>query len=319
MNVLVTSISKKVPLLKEVKRACLQVDENSLLFGADTDKHAIGRYFVDYFWLMPPINQLEIEELIDYCMSNKITAIIPTRDGELPYFSRYRVHLEKHGIVVMVSGVQQIDHCLDKLSFYIVSHDIGFPVISTASKIEELTEWDSFVIKERFGAGSKEVGINLNKEDAVKHATILKDPIFQPFIEGEEYSVDIYIEKQGQVKGVIARKRELVVHGESQITTTVTFPEIEEMCSRFVEALKLYGHVVMQVIVDKQRNFHIIECNPRFGGASTLSLAAGLDSFTWFLTEVKYGHVDHLPFERSSVEIKQIRYPQDKIIEIHDK
>jgi carbamoyl-phosphate synthase large subunit len=35
----------------------------------------------------------------------------------------------------------------------------------------------------------------------------------------------------------------------------------------------------MQAIIDEADNVHLIECNPRVGGASMLSIYAGLDSF----------------------------------------
>jgi carbamoyl-phosphate synthase large subunit len=46
----------------------------------------------------------------------------------------------------------------------------------------------------------------------------------------------------------------------------------------------LAGHAVVQLIDDGEQ-MHVIECNPRVGGASTLSMMVGLPTISWFLSE----------------------------------
>jgi len=212
----------------------------------------------------------------------------------------------------MVSTAQSVDICLDKLAFAKFLSERQFPVIPTSEHPDFKTE--EWVVKERYGAGSHQIGLKLNQKDAEEHALKLKNPIFQPYCEGEEWGVDLYRTNQGYVKGSVARKRDLVIHGESQITTTAFFPELQDLCSQLANALSLYGHVIFQVIVDSKKEFHIIECNPRFGGASTASLAVGLDSFYWFLQESSGSILDKQPFYRSPSNIRQIRFPTDRVI-----
>ena len=140
----------------------------------------------------------------------------------------------------------------------------------------------------------------------------LQSPIFQPFIIGKEYSVDVYISRSGKIKGIICRSRELVINGESKITTTQSHKGIEKLVNDILTAFSFYGHVIFQIIEDLEGELHVIECNPRFGGASTLSLAAGLDSFYWFLNECSDLNIDSYPFLVS--DKKQIRYSEDLII-----
>jgi carbamoyl-phosphate synthase large subunit len=78
--------------------------------------------------------------------------------------------------------------------------------------------------------------------------------------------------------------------------------------------MNLRGHAVIQVIKDNFNNYHIIECNARFGGASTLAIASGLDSFYWFILESMGENIDKYPFLRVENEIRQIRYKKDMIL-----
>ncbi|MGP3561693.1 ATP-grasp domain-containing protein [Geobacillus sp. BK01] len=314
INVLVTSISKKVPLLQAVRRAMKKMGISGAVIGADRNGNCIGKYFVDEFWPMPSLEHFTVEEFISICRKKQIDFIIPTRDGELPFFSFYRQAFEENGIFVMVSEQQAVDVCLDKLRFYEVLSAYGFPVVPTTLSLAELDDGD-YVVKERYGAGARNIGICLTKEEANRHAKKLEAPVFQPFIAGTEISIDLYMTRMGRTKGAVARKRDYVVNGESQITTTIRNEKLEGMCTAVASYLGLYGHAVMQVIIDREGQFHLIECNPRFGGASTLSIEAGLDSFYWFFLEAQGRNLDDYPFHRSPKEKRQIRHPADFVID----
>ncbi|NLU94401.1 ATP-grasp domain-containing protein [Chitinophaga sp. Ak27] len=313
INVLVTSISKKVPLLQSVKHAMHKLGSGSKLFGGDVDSEPIGKYFVDEFWNMPRLKDELINDIIYYCTSNNIRLIIPTRDGELAFWALHKQLFLDKGISIMVSGEKAIENTLDKLRFFEVLQKQQLPAIYTSENQEDIKA-DSFVVKERYGAGALNIGINLSKDAAATHARDLSAPIFQPFVKGKEYSVDAFITKTGRLKGVVTRARVKVVNGESQITVTEQKPQLEELCNKLVTALQVTGHIVLQVLEDDAGNFHIIECNARFGGASTLSVAAGLDSFYWALLEVLDNDLSSYPFIPRATVIKQIRFAADKLV-----
>ncbi|MFC5469739.1 NAD-dependent epimerase/dehydratase family protein [Cohnella suwonensis] len=313
-NLLVTSVSRKVPLIQSVKQAIAKLGSDTELIGADLNPECIGSHFTDRFWEMPPLRELSVETLIDYCKRNHVRSIVPTRDGELLFFSRMKETLAAEGISVMVSGTEAVEACLDKLLFSAIGEEMGFPVIPVALSIEELRHEGSYVVKERFGAGSQKIGLGLSKDEALLHAGQLNQPLFQPYIEGKEFSVDLYVDSKGTVKGIVARTRDLVLNGESQITTAVDAPLLEQTCVEFASRLGLYGHVVFQIIVDASGQIHIVECNSRFGGASSLSVEMGLDSFYWFILESMGQELESYPFLRSKRNKKLVRYPGDLIV-----
>lgn len=311
-NVLVTSISNKIPLLKVMQQAAGKLGPGIGVIGADINNNCLGRNFVKRFWQMPKISDLAIKQVIGYCRQNKVKAVIPTRDNELLFWSKNKGLLEQQQIKVMVSEFATVNICLDKLLFYNFLKD-GLPVIKTSDKLAAIKA-KTYVVKERFGAGSLNIGLNLNKADAARFARNLKKPIFQPYLKGKELSLDAYVDLNGTIKGMIARSRDLIINGESQITTMVNKPKLEKISARLITVLKLYGHLVLQIMEDEAGDFHFIECNSRFGGASTLSVAAGLDSFYWFLLEASGRDIGKLPFNKSPRQLKQIRYPNDVIL-----
>ena len=313
INILITSVSKKIPLIKSLRNSTNKINKKIRIIGADSNKECIGKFFVDVFWNWPKLEKISIKEIISFCKTKKITVIIPTRDDELLFFAKHKKILEKNNISVMISNENTVRISVDKLLFYKKLNVMKLPVIKTTKKIEEIKS-TKFVAKERFGSGSNRVGINLTKNKAIVYAKKLTKPIFQPYIKGTEFSVDLYVAKNRKVKGCIVRKRNLIVNGEAQISETVKNSKIERMCIKIAEALKFFGHIVIQIIVDKDNQIHIIECNCRFGGASTLSIDMGLDSFYWFLLETQKNKLDKYGFIRKEIDKKQIRYTTDLII-----
>ncbi|GGH33081.1 NAD-dependent epimerase/dehydratase family protein [Paenibacillus segetis] len=311
-SVLITSVSKKVPLLKCVMKGIQKLGKSFPVVGGDSNPNAIGRYFTDSFWLMPRLDQMNFEQLLATCKEQNIKYIIPTRDGELRFFANYKQELQRKGIFIMISDPEAIEVCLDKLKFYRRGLELGFAVIPTEEQLDNLKS-SSFVVKERYGAGSESIGLNLQFAEALNHAQTLEQPIFQPYITGIEVSIDVYVQKSGECKAVVARKRELVVNGESQITTTFRDEVLEQQCAEFAEKLGLYGHAVFQVMIDQDGGHHFIECNSRFGGASRLSVEAGLDSFYWFLLEAEGNDLNQYPFIRPAKEKRLVRYTEDLI------
>ena len=311
VNVLISSVSKKVPLIRAVRKALAKMQNGGKVIGADADPHCIGKHFVDDFWQMPKLSDIKLASFLSECQRLGIGWIIPTRDGELEFYAEHKENLAKAGVAVMVSELSALSACLDKFRFYEKLRDKGFPAIPTSLSIEEV-EGPLYAVKERFGAGSRGLALKLSKGEAQKHAAQLKNPIFQPFISGREVSVDLYLDRWKKTKGVIARKREVVVHGESQITTTFRDTFLERLCSEMGEMLQLSGHVMFQLIKDGDR-YLVLECNPRIGGASTLSLEVGLDSFYWHFLEAQGKSLVDFPFNRSPTEKTLIRYPEDLI------
>jgi predicted ATP-grasp superfamily ATP-dependent carboligase/RimJ/RimL family protein N-acetyltransferase len=311
-NILVTSISRKVPLLNSLKTASRKINSQIKIIGADSNMQCIGKHFCDSFWEMPPLNSLRPTDIIEYCKENQINALIPSRDQELLFFALNKTLFNESGICVMISENSVVNNCLDKLVFFQWLSSFGFPTIPTFSSTN-LSSNHNWVVKERFGAGSTKMALNVSAREAAEYSLQLENPIFQPFIEGKEYSIDAYISTSGKVKGIICRSRDLVISGESQISTTLRHPEMEKLVEGILKKIQFYGHVIFQFLIDSENTIHIIECNPRFGGASTLSVECGLDSFYWFLLESIGQNIDNLPFNRSVKEKKQIRSLSDQI------
>jgi carbamoyl-phosphate synthase large subunit len=307
-NVLVSSAARKIPLVKSVIDAARRVRSDMRVFGGDVDATALSQFVADGFVCLPRTERTNLDRIQALLIENGIGIVIPTRDGELQFWSDYAPTFRKMGIEVVVSLPRAIAVSVDKLRFAEHCEAIGLPTIPAWSQPRGN---GLFVVKERFGAGSRSVGLNLDREAAIAHAKFLADPIFQPFIRGIEISVDSWLDQAHHVKGVVMRTRDSVVNGESTVTTTFRDSQLETVCRTLLESLPLKGPTVLQFIRDVEGHAHIIELNARFGGASTASIAAGLDIWLWSLLEAEGMNTDNYPFNRIQGEVRQIRAPSD--------
>lgn len=310
-NVLITSASRKVPLIRAAQTAARKFDPTAHVIAGDVDPAALTRHVADDFWSMPRTTESEIDAIVKGCRDRGIGTIFPTRDGELLFWSQARDRFSKAGIDIVVSDSESVERCLDKLQFAAFGRNMGLPVIAAASHPDGIGP-GPLVVKERFGAGSRNIGINLDRTAALQHGATLADPIYQPFVSGPEISIDAWLDDQGIPRGVVLRRRDKVVNGESEITTTFRDASLEAAVETALPKLRLRGPVVMQAILEPGTGLQIIECNARFGGASTTAISAGLDLLYWSILQSRDPDASPL-FLRLPGELRQIRVPSDII------
>ena len=197
-----------------------------------------------------------------------------------------KVFLQKYGIQTWVSESSFIELSNDKLEFFEYWKDFVVKPIQTSQVLNPKLS-NRWVIKDRFGSGSKNLRLNLSNDEATALSKNLKNEfVFQPFIDGKEFTAEAWISNRSTCHGPLLRWREKVVDGESHKTTLFRNIEWEKLLRKlFLYTLGARGHCLAQVIVDKNDCLHLVEINPRLGGASPLALRAGLNSIAWHLFE----------------------------------
>lgn len=311
-NILVTSASRKAPLVWAMKAATAKLDGEARVVAGDLDSGALTQFIADEFWVMPRTVPDQVDSILGECLARDIRVILPTRDGELDFWAEVREQFLDKGITVIVSDQESVTRCLDKLEFARFGSDAGMPVIAASEHPDDLPP-GPYVVKERFGAGSRSLGLRLDRDGALAHGKKLEQPIYQPFVEGEEISIDAWMDVSGTPRGVVLRRREQVINGESQVTTTFRDAHIEVEALAALTALNLRGPAVMQAMITPGGQMQIIECNARFGGASTTAIAAGLDTLYWSLLEASEPGAE-AEFCRIESELRQVRVPADIVL-----
>ncbi len=287
-RILFSSLSGKVSLYQSVLAQARAFHPDAQVIGGDANPSCPGRASVGEFVETPHLANTSQEDFTKFCQDGGFTHLIPTRDGELPYFADAQPKLLAAGTSVMISPSTTIATCLDKLLFSEKANQLGLNAIPAFDSLDHLYDQlnaPRVAVKERRGSGSRNMCLDITSDEAAKEALNLSEPIFQPYLEGREISADLYVDHAGVCRGAVLRWRDLVVGGESKVTTTLRHPEWEESIGKLAVGIGLRGHGLAQAIVDQEQRLQFIEINARLGGASPLSLSCGLNSIKWFLQE----------------------------------
>ena len=217
------------------------------------------------------------DRLFEICREERVDCVIPLFEPELRELAKRKSMFDRHGIRVIVSDEKVLSICLDKYALWQFFNDIGILTPETYLASEDKTvnavRW---VIKPRTGMGGYGVRIAETHEIPF-YIDKTNNPIIQRFIEGQEYSVDVFVNQSGQVLSVVPRLRMEVRAGEVSKSITVEDLEITEQTVRLVKKLGLYGPATIQGIREAAtKKFYFIEVNPRFGGGVPLSIQAGI-------------------------------------------
>jgi carbamoyl-phosphate synthase large subunit len=251
------------------------------LHMADIDPLATGLY------LVPPDRRLivprgDTPELVPAlrraCEERGIEALVPTVDVELAPLAAARDSFESLGIALAISPVECLLTCRDKqLLMDAVRGQVPIP------DSEPLTEAvaaraDSFprFAKPREGAGSRGIARIDCRADLARQP-MDGSVMLQEYLPGEEYSVDIYVTRDGRAVAAVPRVRMKVDSGIAVVSRTVEAPEVAEAAVRTAQIIGIRGAANVQFKRAADGVFKLLEVNPRFPGTLPLTGAAGVD------------------------------------------
>lgn len=276
VNVLIASASRKVWLVRAFQEA---LDGRGRVIATDLTRSAPAMHVADAAVILPRSDSpTYLDALQEACDRHDVALVVPTRDGELPVLAAARASFAASGIRIAVSSPHAIESCLDKLAFNQFCERNGFPV---PRSVEAPTPAD-LPLFARPRRGQAGVGAGIVRTAEALDAC--SDHIFAEIVDAPEYTVDLFLDSRGRPISSVPRERTLVVEGESQVTTTVDDPELAEVAVSLCKAIGISGPANVQAFRFEQQ-VQFIEVNPRFGGASALSIRAGANGPRWLLDE----------------------------------
>ena len=277
MNVLITSANAKVALVKSFVCATKKIKLKT--FTADIKNNVAAAFFSDCHFVLPKTLDEDafVSGLKKVCIDNDIGLIIPTRDGEIKFMSKIKDEMIGLGVRILVPSEESANICTNKRRFSKFISGVGHKSIPELNADE--IHFPVFVrpVYGAAGKGTYRADNKLKLDEAINNPDKY---MIHPFIDSEEFSIDLLMNLDGtQAIQAVVRRRVHVVSGESKISEVVKIPSLEKISMDIGEKLGLVGHNVIQAFGSS--NFGediIIEANARFGGASNLSIVAGLDS-----------------------------------------
>lgn len=216
-----------------------------------------------------------------------IGLIVPTIDTELPALAMAAPMLAQAGAHVHVSVPATIAVVRDKARTMAVLGAAGVPVPPTLTESELRAGHDlGWPVFGKPAGGSASRGLGVYASAADLPGSFPEPMIFQPVLEGPEYTVNIFVDRTGNLRCVIPHRRLQIRAGEVEKGVTERRADLRAIAEGIVAALPdLRGVACFQVMDDTRLGPVVIEINARFGGGYPLAHHAGARFADWLLDE----------------------------------
>ncbi len=280
MNVLLTSVGRRVSLLRAFRREISRRSPTGRVLAADASVLSAGIQDADGGFLVPPCSSPEyVPALLDIVRRERVSLIVPLIDPELEVLARERGRFLREGCHPVVSELSTVLLARDKRRSAERFRALGFeaPRSLTPEELErpERLEYPLFLKPED---GSSSVGaVALRGPDELRfHVPRTRRALVQTLEAGEEFTVDVLADLAGRALCAVPRRRLEVRAGEISKGRTHKDPVLMAESMRLVEALGgCQGCITLQCFRRPDGRVSFFEVNARFGGGYPLSDAAG--------------------------------------------
>jgi carbamoylphosphate synthase large subunit len=221
--------------------------------------------------------------LVDLAVDERATLVVPTVSEELPVVARIRPVLRERCVAVAISDPAGADVANDKLltAQALARAGVAAPAtlpgtVSGAEAARMLAL--PMLSKPRFGRGGRGVLVHRTLADLARVGA--DEVIWQAFLPGEEYDVNLYLERDGRVPAaVVLRKTGLKdgVVGNATGVERVDRPDLAALAAAAARVLRLEGPLDVDVRIGLDGAPAVLEVNARLG-ANVLTAREVLDA-----------------------------------------
>jgi carbamoyl-phosphate synthase large subunit len=288
-NILITSAGRRVSIVKYFKQeAILLFGNTSKIFTTDLNPQLSSACRVsDASFKVGKFSESNyIDSIVQICVDNKIVLLIPTIDTELLLFANNKERFEKINCQIVLSDLEIIKICRDKrlTNKFFIEKGLAVPIEYSNTKIIFPT-----FIKPFNGSSSNNLLLAKTSDDISQSVMNNSDMMFLEYLsknEHDEYTVDIYYDKNNEIKCVVPRLRIETRQGEISKGLTKNNFIVPFVLSHLNYVKGFRGCITLQIFANKiSEKIYGIEINPRFGGGYPLTYLAGANFVKWILQE----------------------------------
>ncbi|HEV7459552.1 MAG TPA: ATP-grasp domain-containing protein [Solirubrobacteraceae bacterium] len=314
VNVLFTSVGRRVELVRAFRRAYADLGVDGRILAVDIDPLAPALGECDDVFMVPRTDEPHyVSTLIELCGRERIALVLPLIDPDVPVLAVHRDALDATGARTMVLPGPAAVTVADKRATADLFADLDVPAPACWTSEEAAAATDlrfPVFVKPRFGSA----GVDAHRADDraeldfwLAHVT---EPIVQEHLPGPEVTSDVLCLEDGRATAVVSRRRLEVRTGEVSKGVTVHDPDIVRHCVRIAEGIEARGPITVQCLRRDDGSPAFTEVNARFGGGAPLGFAAGMRSPHWLLAQAAGMELDLPELGAYEVGLYMTRYDE---------
>ncbi|MBI5048291.1 MAG: ATP-grasp domain-containing protein [Deltaproteobacteria bacterium] len=228
---------------------------------------------VDAFYLVPlAVEPSFSRALVNIIAKERPCLFIPTVTEELPTVSGLKKQIEQYNCALFISPPEAVEIANNKLktALFMEKNNIPIPTTFDGSTprgriIKELGL--PLLAKPCFGRGGRGVTLYKSAEEVCNEKR--QGLIFQEFISGEEFDVNLFMDKQGKVLAAVALKKTVLKHGlvgNALEVERVLRDDVIELSKKAAKLLEMEGPLDFDIRLRKDGTPVLLEINARLGG-----------------------------------------------------
>jgi carbamoyl-phosphate synthase large subunit len=279
MNVLFTSVGRRVELLKAFRDAYRSLGMAGQIVAVDMDPLAPALQVADRSYIVPRLTSPDyIPALVAICRREQVNLILPLIDPDIPVLAQNRHLIAATGARLAVVSPEAAAVANDKwlTARFFRGLELATPRSWLPGETSLAEAGYPLFVKPRGGSAARHTYTVDNARELAFFCEYIRAPIVQEFLPGPEITSDVICDLAGEVLAVVSRQRIEVRWGEVAKGVTVHDPRITEACVRVAGALPAVGPITVQCMM-KQGVPYFTEINTRLGGGVPLAIAAGVD------------------------------------------
>ncbi len=286
-NVLLLSAGRRVSLLRGFQEAASK--RNGVrVFAADLRPDlSAACHSTEAAFPLPRVDGPEYKDaLLRLCREQDIGLVVPTIDTELPVLAALKDEFASEGVHLVVSTGALIDTFADKRTTadFFNGYDLKTPALMPRDALT----YPVFV-KPYDGSLSAGAMLARTADDLPPAVFANERNIFCEYIDHDaydEFTCDLYYDRNGALKCVVPRKRIEVRGGEVAKAQTCKNDIVPLLFEKLGALDGARGTLTLQLFRPRGGGDMIFnEINARFGGGYPLSRCAGADFQDWLITE----------------------------------
>lgn len=246
------------------------------IISTDIDELSAGLFLTKKYYLVPRVTDKNfIQRTLEIAKQENVSIIVPTVNEEMISFATNLNVFKNNNISVIVSNVNSIKISTNKLSTYkFFEREIYCPKVYNKDNIVY-----PCVVKPLESRGSRGFSICSSLDEvevALNHNTKnFGESVIMEYLKGKEYSIYGISDLNGKPLVTVPIKRIQAV-SESKKALVIKEEDIIKVANDMASKLNFIGPWNIQLI--KTNNGpKIVEINPRFGGTTSLIIAAGIN------------------------------------------
>ncbi|HET7148092.1 MAG TPA: ATP-grasp domain-containing protein [Candidatus Nitrosopolaris sp.] len=279
------------------------------ILATDSNSLSAGFFMADINEVIPEADDHTfVDRLFQIVKKYQVEVLMPSSGFDIYPYSENRKQLAEMGAEAIVSDRDKLEICRDKmLTFQTLSNKFILPFTT-----EDSNKINIFPVlaKPRFGKGSRGI-VKIDDESDLKYIMSKRnDLVFQEFLPGTEYTVDVLSDLNGKPLIAVPRIRMQTKAGISTKGRVLRDPALEADCMKIAEYIGIRGPCCMQMKESAQGTLKLIEVNPRMGGGTIFTSLAGAN-FPALLLDMIEGRQISIP---TISEITIIRYFEEYVL-----